>query len=148
VVQPLDDQIAIRRPLIADSSLFFSSVSTSANRTLGRRAEIEIAPRLSIGQFFGISGGYLLRRQESDAYRFAADATLPEETLSTSSQTAQSYLVGVTFSTLSSYVRGRSKWPVEVMYVHTEPLAGTGTVVPAVSTDRLELRVYTGFPRR
>jgi hypothetical protein len=142
VVQPLDDQIAIRRPLIADSSLFFSSVSTSANRTLGRRAEIEIAPRLSIGQFFGISGGYLLRRQESDEYRFAADATLPERRwyVVAASIVSRGCVVLHTFELRTRTI----KWPVEVMYVHTEPLAGTGTVVPAAPPTDSNC-VYTGF---
>jgi hypothetical protein len=60
----------------------------------------------------------------------------------------QAAAVGVTFSTLASYVRGRSRFPAEVIYSHTMPLSGSGATLPAVSSDRLELRVYTGFPRR
>jgi hypothetical protein len=56
--------------------------------------------------------------------------------------------LGLSFSTLSSYVRGRSRFPAEVIYTHTVPLAASGGEVPAVASDRLELRVYTGFPRR
>jgi hypothetical protein len=56
--------------------------------------------------------------------------------------------LGFSFSTLASYARGRSRFPAEVIYTHTAPLSGSGALTPAISTDRLELRVYTGFPRR
>jgi len=61
--------------------------------------------------------------------------------------TFQAYMYGATFSTLASYVRGRARWPVEVLYVHTAPITGSGDAL-AMSTDRLELRLYFGFPRR
>lgn len=147
VVQPLGDQAVVRRPLFADSLLFVPSTVQRADRTLGRRVDLEIAPRLAIGQFFGVSGGYLYRRTDSDRFAFAATDTQEAATLSLASSTYQAYMYGATFSTLSSYVRGRSRWPVEVLYVHTGPITGSGDAL-AKATDRLELRVYTGFPRR
>ena len=64
------------------------------------------------------------------------------------SRTMHAAAFGASFSTLASYVRGRSRYPAEVIYSHTVPLSGTGGIVPAATSDRLELRVYTGFPRR
>lgn len=118
-------------------------------RTLGRRIDLELAPRLAIGEFFGISGAYLRRSWDADRY---APANIPAEgpTLSGErpSRSTQAVALGVTFSTLASYVRGRSRLPLEVIYTHTETMSATGFDVPALSTDRLELRIYTGFPRR
>lgn len=147
VVQPLSDNVMIRRPLFEDSTLFMSSTTERASRTLGRRAELEIAPRIVIGQFFGVSGGYVYRRADADAFAFDATNGAQAATLSLPTRTYQAYMVGVTFSTLASYVRGRSKLPVEVMFAHAEPLSGSGGAA-AASSDRLELRIYTGFPRR
>lgn len=146
VVQPLTDDVVLRQPLLVDTMLFAPSAVGRVSRTLGRRMELEVAPRLTLGRFFGISGGYLIRRHDADQLTYAASSSLPS--VSAGPTTYQAYLVGMTFSTLASYVRNRSKWPIEVSYVHTEPLTGTGASVPAVATDRLELRVYTGFPRR
>ena len=154
VSQPLADQAMLRRPLLDEANLFVPSVTGRAERTLGRRIEAEIAPRLVIGQFLGLSAGYVYRRASSDRYAFAplagveAATTDAATTVSAPAQSLQSVLFGVTFSTMSSFVRGRAKWPVEVMFTHAEPLSGSGGVVPAVETDRLELRIYSGFPRR
>jgi hypothetical protein len=148
LVQPFSDQAVLRRPLFADTLLFVPSSIGAATRTLGRRVEAEIAPRLVIGQFFGLSGGYLYRRTDASEYAFAATDAESAATFTMGERTTQAYMLGVTFSTLSSYVRNRSKWPLEVLYVHTEPLAGSGDGATAVASDRLELRIYTGFPRR
>jgi hypothetical protein len=148
LVQPFSDQAVLRRPLFADTLLFVPSTIAAATRTLGRRVEAELAPRLVIGQFFGVSGGYLYRRTDASEYEFRATDSEPATTYTVGERTTQAYMLGVTFSTLSSYVRNRSKWPIEVLYVHTEPLTGSGDGAAAVSSDRLELRVYTGFPRR
>lgn len=148
VVQPLSDQVVLRRPFFADSLLFAPSVSSVAQRTLGRRVEFEVAPRLSIGRFIGFSGGYIMRRMDANSYDFGATDSLSAITLTTANRTSQAFMVGATFSTMASYIRGRAKWPVEVIYVHTEAISGSGGISPAVTTDRLELRVYTGYPRR
>ncbi len=149
LIQPLGDNIAVRRPLYTDSALFFPSTTERAARTLGRRIDIEIAPRMVIGQYFGISAAYLIRRHEADSYVFSATETASAATLTTSSRMLQAAMFGLTFSTLSSYMQHRSKWPLEAQFMHTMPITGSGDAVPAVATDRVELRIYTGgFPRR
>ncbi|MEQ1690565.1 MAG: hypothetical protein ABMA00_04730 [Gemmatimonas sp.] len=147
IVQPLGDRAVIRRPLLVDSMLFVPSTIEPADRSLGRRVDLEVAPRVMLGRFFGLSGGYLYRRSDADRYTFSASDSLTAGRFAVNARTYQAYMLGATFSTLSSYARGRSKWPVEVLYVHVAPITGTGSVA-ATSSDRLELRVYTGFPRR
>jgi len=151
-VQPLSDQLYL--PVAQPDSLRLAPADRFAmTRSLGRRLDLEIAPRLAIGQFFGISGAYLHRSWDADRYTPVARATedartSPASGSTTPSRTMRAASVGVTFSTLSGFVRGKSRLPLEVLYTHTEALGASAAGVPAVSTDRLELRIYTGFPRR
>ncbi len=68
--------------------------------------------------------------------------------VSTPSRSLATASLGATFSTLSSYMRGRSRFAAEVIYTHTEPMGASGGLVPAIASERLELRIYPGFPRR
>ena len=149
-VQPLSDEIAIALPFRTDVSAFDALAVGHATRSLGTRLELEVAPRLSIGQFFGLSAAYLVRRWGADRYEgsdpasqapLMSDGAMP-------SRTMHAAAFGASFSTLASYTRGRSRVPAEVIYSHTMPVAGSGGTVPSSTSDRLELRVYTGFPRR
>lgn len=150
-VKPFGDRVAVVVPSRDEASLFASPVVVaSAARSLGSRIEFELAPRMAIGQFFGLSAAYLVRHWSTDSYDTGlVESAVPlTEQFTSPSRTVSAAAVGVTFSTLNSYVRGRSRFPAEVIYTHTTPLGASGGVVPAVSTDRLELRLYTGFPRR
>ena len=69
-------------------------------------------------------------------------------TYTTPAITVQSVQFGVAYSTLSAFTRGKSRWPLEIVYSHGVTLAGSGGVVPATEFDRIELRIYTRFPRR
>lgn len=153
ITKPLQDQVTVVLPFRTLASTFAFPVAVGqASRSLGVRSDIEITPRMSIGDFFGITTAYTMRRWGEDSYRVAQPPSSSDVSVSrvTPSRTLHLAGFGVTFSTLASYARGRSRIAAEVMYSHSIPLAasGTGTEVPAVLTDRLELRVYTGFPRR
>jgi hypothetical protein len=126
-------------------------VSTGqATRSLGVRYDIELAPRVAIGQFFGLSGAVLLRHWGEDSYRTLGTTGDVAQMQSSAipSRSLRAASIGATFSTLSSYARGRSRIPAEVIFTHTEPLGASGGMVPAIATERLELRLYRGFPRR
>ncbi|MCC6244579.1 MAG: hypothetical protein IT353_17175, partial [Gemmatimonadaceae bacterium] len=148
LVQPLSDNAVLRRPLYADSSVFFPTSVGRATRSLGRRAEVEVVPRVVIGRFFALTAGYQLAHNDASSYAFDATDSLPAETLTIGSRTAQSMVLGFTFSTLSSYLRNRAKFPLEVFFTHVAPVTASGDRTPRVATDRLELRIYTDFPRR
>ncbi len=149
-VKPLSDQIAIALPLRNEANVFDAFTVGDATRALGTRLELEVAPRLSIGQFFGISAAYLVRQWGADRYEGSGAPASDSERRSYEmpSRTMHAAAFGATFSTLASYVRGRSRFPAEVIYSHTLPISGSGATVPWATSDRLELRVYTGFPRR
>lgn len=154
VIRPLQDEIVAVAPLRDIAGTFSGPVRVEATtRSLGQRLDVELMPRIALGSFFGIAGGVMYRRWSDDQY---ASVPSVSETPSTDpfvswtipSRSLTSGTVGVTFSSLASYARRRSRIPAEVIYTHQFPLSGSGGFVPAVSSDRLELRVYTGFPRR
>lgn len=151
VVKPFADDRVVALPLRTDSTIFAAFGFGSARQTLGQQTELEIAPRFALGDYFGVSSAYLVRRvgASSVVANAPSPGAAPLLLQRTSGATLfQAGSVGVSFSTLASYVRGRSKLPLEVLYTHTLPVRGSGGFVPAVSTDRLELRIYTAFPRR
>ncbi len=157
-VQPLSDNVAVALPLVTDSTIFNAFTVGTAARSLGQRIEIEIAPRLSIGQFFGISGAYLMRRVGESELRpqgslGAVDCGIgaicpPILAQSTPATTVQALSIGASFSSLASYMRGGAKWPLELLFSHTAPISASGGLQPIFSTDRLELKIYRKFPRR
>ncbi len=158
IVRPFSDNLAVMLPLPTDSTVFNPFSIGVAKRSLGQRTEIELAPRVMFGQFFGISGAYLLRRV--GASKLAPQGNVgvvdcrpgafcaqigPQITLAS---TLHALSIGASFSSLASYTRGGAKWPLELQFVHTAAIGASGSIVPITSTDRLELRIYRGFPRR
>ena len=152
IAKPFADNRVVALPLRTDSTIFAAFDVGSARQTLGQQTEIEVAPRVALGDFFGVSGAYLVRRVgESSlvANGLPSSNSMPSPLVTTADATLfQAASIGLSFSTLASYVRGRSRLPLEILYTHTMPVTGSGGIVPAVSTDRLELRIYTAFPRR
>ncbi len=141
---PLADNAVVRLPGAGLPELFFLSEPQSASRQLGQRIDLEIAPRIALGDKFGVSATWLARSIGSDRYQ----ATGGGDAFETPSGTVQFGSIGVTYSTLASYARGKSRHAVEVLFAHEVALSASGLSVPSLVRDRLELRIYTGFPRR
>jgi hypothetical protein len=137
-------------PLREVAGIFAPVSIGSASRALGLRYDLEIAPRIALGDFFGLSGAMLYRHWGSDSYSVSGSETnsVAVQRLETPARSLTAASFGASFSTMASYQRGRARFPAEVIYTHTEPLGASGGVVPAIATERLELRIYTGFPRR
>lgn len=151
--KPLADNVVTRFRAISDSTLFRPSLSLPAERKLGAHTEIEIAPRFGIGRSFGLSAAYRLTRQDASTLQTTftdidAAALYGPDLISTTATTVQSVFFGASYSTLNAFVRGKSRWPLEVVYSHGLVVGASGDVVPATVSDRIELRIYTRFPRR
>jgi hypothetical protein len=146
--KPMSDLVVTRFPGSGDSTLFRPFVQASANRSIGTRTEFEIAPRLALGTFFGVSMAYDIGHQQASTLKsvVAQDATYGS-LVTTPSSTAEVLQLGLSYSTLGSFARGQSRWPIEVIYSHGMTVSGSG-MAPAENSDRIELRIYTRFPRR
>lgn len=154
LVRPLEDEVVTVAPARDIASTFSGPLIVApATRALGQRLDVELIPRIAVGSFFGLSAGLIHRRWSDDQFTVASSSgdtpnDLALTTWTVPSRSLTSATVGVTFSSLASFARRRARIPAEVIYTHQFPLSGSGGFVPAVSSDRLELRVYTGFPRR
>lgn len=152
-VKPLSDNVVARFPALTDSSLFRPSVQLPATRSLGNVTELQIAPRWNIARSFGLSMAYGVGHHAgstlaTDAVNAVAVMPFMAETFTTNATTVQTLQFGATYSTLNAFINRRSRWPVEVLYSHGFTLSGSGGAVPVTSSDRLEMRIYTRFPRR
>lgn len=152
--KPLADNVTTRFAPISDSTLFRPSSISNAERALGAHTELEIAPRFGIGRSFGLSAAYRLSRQEESSITPIGDPLevpvdgVDIQAYTTPATTVQSIFVGASYSTMNAFVRGKSKWPLEVIYSHGMVVGASGGIIPATVTDRIELRIYTRFPRR
>lgn len=148
---PRPDQAVVRLPGPGDPSFFFASTPELVTRSLGSRLDIEVAPRLMLGEKLSLSGTFTQRTIQGDAYERVASASGTRSAAGqweTPSQTMQLAGVALTYSTLAAFVRGKSRFPVEVLLAHERVLSVSGAPTPALSRDRLEVRVYPRFPRR
>jgi hypothetical protein len=157
IVKPFADNVAVALPLLTDSTIFAGSFNGSAARKLAMRTEIEIAPRFMIGQFFGLSGAYLFRRVGTETLvPFALNSTTVDPSIGTDpyagrttpARTLQAVTIAASFSSLASYMRGGANFPLELLFSHTQAIFATGAAQPVSGIDRLELKIYRGFPRR
>lgn len=140
---PRPDQAVVRLPGAGVPDFFFGAVPQAATRTLGQRFDLEIAPRVNLGEKLGLSAMWARRSMGGDTY-----VTANGEEFRTPSGSAQFGAIGITYSTLAPFVRGNSRRAVEIMFVHEVALNASGVIVPSLVRDRLEMRVYRGFPRR
>jgi hypothetical protein len=151
---PLTDRVAVLLPARDVAQLFTPFRTGVATRRLGMRLEGDLLPRVALGEYFGVTAGYLFRHWGADRYAERPDSMglaggIPPASWRTPGRALHLAAAGVTFSTLAPALHGSSRLVLEVSYLHQRPFAAGGDApVPAVVTDRLELRVYTGFPRR
>ncbi|MEP6782013.1 MAG: hypothetical protein ABJC26_19090 [Gemmatimonadaceae bacterium] len=158
VVKPLQDNVVARFPALDDNNLFEAAAVLPGVRALGTRTEIEIAPRYAINSFFGLSMAYGIGHQGSSTITAApnfVDGSTSGSTAQTPgiltnyylATTVQSLQFGVTYSTLTGFVKHHSRWPIEIIYSHGLTLTASGGPVPSTTSDQIQLRVYTRFPR-
>ena len=118
----------------------------------GNYYELEATPRLSLGQHFMVGGRYTHRHDAATTYTAASGGspggTADPSVLDVQSSSATVYGFGVVYSSVASYVAGRTSIPVEVtlQYTHTDRwLDGVPPSVlaePERSTIAVGLRFY------
>jgi hypothetical protein len=127
------------------------------DRDLGDQLELEITPRWVLNDHFSFGVQYLFRRRGEDRYTgtFTVPTTesglpaaleLDARTLALeTSGTEQRLGFGITFSSLAAHARGKARLPVEIQYLNTHTIAGSGGAVPQLSIHQVQIRYY---PRR
>jgi hypothetical protein len=120
----------------------FGEVSRTAGNVLG----IDVTPRFFVGDWLAFEGLY--GYEHTDAPKFSgaepspcsACVALPNSILPTP-WTVQRLGVGVRYSTVDSFLRGRARYPVEVSYRHLETITGDAGA-PKQFRDQIQLRIY------
>ncbi|HYW51184.1 MAG TPA: hypothetical protein VE861_11275, partial [Gemmatimonadaceae bacterium] len=124
------------------------------NRNLGDQLEIEMTPRWIVSDFVSIGAQYLFRRKAEDVHegRFdvpvgesglPAPITLDASTLNLETEAMEQRVgLGITFSTVAAHGRGRAKFPVEVQYMNSRTITGSGGAVPKLSVHQVQVRLY------
>ena len=130
-----------------DPGAVFPSASSAigVQRQLGNLFELEATPRWAFNDFVSIGGQYLYTHKPMDSYTTGGMA-LPALEVGTDF-TEKRVGGGIAFSNLHAVSQGKSKLPIEVSYMHTETISGSGGAVPKLINDQILIRLYYRLKR-
>jgi hypothetical protein len=113
-----------------------------AERALGDRITVDVAPRWVFNDYLAVGARYRLVREAGATWREldpAADAA--RLTASTPTTMVHEAALGFTWSSVAAWQRGRTRTPIELSYERATVFAGDGEVV-RMRSDRLGATVY------
>jgi len=151
-VQLADDQF-LRIPDVPRDPFVAADRQRRVSRNLGDYLELEAAPRFVYNDYLSLSAQWRYRRKAADEYRGTftiegadgAPVQLDASVLGVGTeQTDQRVGAGVTFSTLRAFDRRRARLPLEVQFLHSQTVSGSG-FAPKQFSSQLRLRVYLGL---
>ena len=134
-------------PLVGDPDAFWSAPFLGhAQRTAGSIAALDFTPRLLLGDSFAFDGHYGIERTGAPSYVRGstigcAECDIPTFVPSTAARTAQRLGLGVRYSTVDSFLRGRSTTPIEVSLTHLQTISGDDGV-PRLQRDQIQVRLF------
>ena len=123
-------------------------------RDLGDIVELDLIPRYAMNDYFAVVTQYSFRHKGEDRYtgRFTVpgavtgigDVELDATTLSRETQaTEQRVGLGFTFSLQPAAAAGRIRHPIEISYLHSRTIHGSGGNQPKWTMDALQVRITT-----
>jgi hypothetical protein len=119
-------------------------------RDLGDIVDVEVTPRIGLGDFFSLMAQYRVRRKAEDRHtgRFNATDELGEAVELDASildleteQREDRVSIGLGYSTLASVARRRARIPLEIFMQYGESIRGSGGRTPKVSVAVIHVRV-------
>ncbi|MDB4882211.1 MAG: hypothetical protein JWL95_977 [Gemmatimonadetes bacterium] len=121
----------------------------SVSRTAGTVIALDVTPRVFLGEWLAFEGQYGFEHTGAPTYANVTDVVVAPcaacsplaSSLPPSDQTVQRVGLGLRYSTLDSYLRGRARYPIEVSYRHLETITGSGGA-PKLFRDQIQLRIY------
>ncbi|MEO6525676.1 MAG: hypothetical protein ABIP93_03555 [Gemmatimonadaceae bacterium] len=118
----------------------------AVSRTAGDVVAIDVTPRIFLSDWLSFEGQYGVEHSGAATFSGAAGdpcpacAALPSSVLP-SDLTVQRVGMGIRYSTIDSYLRGRARYPIEVSYRHLETITGSSGA-PKLFRDQLQVRLY------
>lgn len=119
-------------------------------RTAGDAFALDLTPRYLLSETFALDGHYGLERTGATTYDDALGATADQPAFCAyvscgapagAARTAQQLGVGLRYSTVDAFARGRAPYPVEVSFTHLTTVTGDPGV-PKLSRDQIQLRLF------
>jgi hypothetical protein len=115
-------------------------------RTAGDVLGVDLMPRVYLGEWLALEGQYGFEHTAAptivsdSAVNCSSCAPLGSSLLAMAS-TVQRVGIGVRYSTIDAYLRGRARYPIEVSFRHFETITGDpGT--PKLFRDQIQMRIY------
>ena len=121
----------------------------AVSRTAGDVVALDVTPRVFLGEWLSFEGQY--------GYEHAAAATFTSEggtaadpcsacmplpnSVLPSDATVHRAGVGIRYSTIDAFLRGRARYPIEVSYRHLETISGSAGA-PKLFRDQIQVRLY------
>jgi hypothetical protein len=149
----LADEPTLRIPDVPRDPFLEASRQQRVSRDLGDYFELEVTPRFVYNDYLSLSAQWVYRRKSADQYTgtFTIDGADGEPTVIDArvlgvdtEQDEQRVGVGITYSTLRALDRRHGRLPLEVRFLHSQSVSGSG-FVPKRFSSELQLRVYLGL---
>lgn len=125
-------------------------------RRAGDVLGIDVTPRYLVSESLALDVHYGLERVGATTYGGVASglvdpciacAAQPIQTTSGSARTAQRVGLGIRYSTVDGYQRGRARYPIEVSFAHLETVTGDAGLAKQ-SREQIEIRLFYQLFRR
>ena len=155
----MEDALPLRIPNVPRNPYLMAYREQQVTRDLGDYLVLEATPRYVYNDYLSVTAQWSYRRKGEDTYTGMFTVQGPDSlpvNLDASvlgidtEQTEQMVGAGLSFSTLRAYDRGRSRLPLEVQFLHTQSLSGSGYSTKRF-TSQVQVRFYTklfGAPLR
>jgi hypothetical protein len=141
----------VRAPLYGDpESGFPIPVFGPRERRAGDVIGIDLTPRYLLSEVFAIDGHYGLERSGSAAYARVTDTAPDVAGLCAvvscagpggTTRSTQRAGLGLRYSTVDAYSRGRARYPFEVSFTHLTTVSGDPGI-PQLTRDQIQLRLF------
>lgn len=103
---------------------FAAADTTTARRALGNYYQVEVTPRLVLGDYVSFGAQYAYYHKAADQYTAAAGSALDPSILDARSEAREQRLsLGVVYSTVAAHAHGEARWPFEISLRHTKVLS-------------------------
>jgi len=125
---------------------FSNAVLVNARIEPGDYYELEATPRLSLGQHFVVGGRYTHRRDDATSYSAASAGAAGADPaiLDVAKSSATTYGFGVVYSSVASYVAGRTSIPFEVSLQYTRTDRWLDGVPPSILAEPKRSEIAIG----
>lgn len=141
----LADERFMRIPL-AGVRLLPATQRTMTARDLGDEIGIDARGSFFVNSYLSGIATYGFARRGADVFT-PVDATSSIAGFTSPARSVQNAGIGLAYSTLDAFARGKSWAPMEIAFLHRQAFAGSGGA-PMTFSDVVELRFYAGGGRQ